>query len=258
MSQSLGIFPEFLLLLLRIMDFVLSLCIEEKFEKLIILIHGFSDNNETFTEVYPSLQARYPQALIIAPVLRDYEKSSVAGKKDYFMYEVACDIKKWITYLVRKQDIPVHIVGHDWGAVVAYKTASMFPELITLMATALYLVKFKGDYLFYLWKFLAPTWNFSEKLLSSVKATLERSEVLDVATAYYRWDVLYDEVPTLIIGGKEDGCMLSQLFELQRRLLKWEKNAKVMLVDNAGHLMHREQPMVVSDSICAWFDNHSH
>lgn len=280
---------------------------KRNFDKLIILLHGFPDTNQTYAELVPFLKKEYKNALFVAPALRGYEKSSLGGKYDYCMYEVASDIKEWICLLSGSSNTPVYIVGHDWGAIVAYKTASLYPELVTLMTTLaipyltnlslfrllfsspfalfrqlwllsymivmqirmLYQAKFQGSYLSDLWRFWSPTWKFTTKQLAEVSAVLGDPAVLDGATAYYRcvvipknwkqirWHVPFDSVPTLIIGGMEDGCMLSQFYEIEKRLLISEPNAKVQLIDNAGHFMHREKPEVVANAIIDWFNAHT-
>lgn len=275
-----------------------------KFQRIFVLLHGFPDTNQTYAELYPLLKQKYKDALFVAPALRGYEKSSLGGKYDYCIYEVASDIKEWILLVKGASQAPVHIVGHDWGAIVAYKTAQMYPDLVTLMATLaipyltnlsilgllfssplillrqvwllsymavmqirmFYQAKFRGSYLSDLWRFWSPTWDFSQRQLAEVSAVLSDPEVLDGATAYYRcvvipknwrqfrWNVPFDSVPTLIIGGTQDGCMLSQLFELEKELLKNEPNVKVQLIENAGHFMHREEPQAVASAISDWFD----
>lgn len=194
------------------------------FSKLIILIHGFPDTSKTFTELWPILASQYPEALIAAPTLRGYERSSVRGPNDYCMYEVASDMKEWIIQLTGNRQIDVHLVGHDWGAIVAYKTASMYPQLIKSMATmaipyltnlsilwllwnypfvffhqlwclsymltmqakALYLKRFQNSYLLDLWKHWSPSWNFTQRQLATVESTFQDEAILDAATAYYR------------------------------------------------------------------------
>lgn len=280
--------------------------LQRRFDKLVLLLHGFPDNNETFTELYPLLQKKYTRALFVAPALRGYESNSLGGSKDYCMYEVATDIKNWINTLADGKNIPVHIVGHDWGAIVAFKTASMYPDLVTSMVTLaipyltnlsllkiilfsplllfkqiwllsymltmqikfLYHYKFGGDYLHDLWRFWSPTWNFSDTQLASVAATLSNPFVLDGATAYYRclltpknwksfrWYVNFDEVPTLILGGTEDGCMLAQLFRLEQKVLATEAKACVALIENVGHFMHRENPLAVASHVISWLAEH--
>lgn len=197
---------------------------KQQFAKLIVLVHGFPDSNDTFSEIWPFLSREYPEALIVAPILRGYERSSVRGPKDYCMYEVASDIREWILQLTKGRQIDVHLVGHDWGAIVAFKVASMYPQLIKSMATMaipyltnlsiiwflwnyplvffrqlwalsymltmqakfLYFKRFQASYLLDLWRYWSPSWSFTQKQLAIVQASFLDEVVLDAATAYYR------------------------------------------------------------------------
>lgn len=281
-----------------------GLCLKKDYSKLILLLHGFPDTNDTFRELFPILEKHYPSALIVAPTLRGYESTSIHGQGNYSMYEIASDVKDWILLLTEGRSVDVHIVGHDWGAVVAFKTASMYPSLVKSMVTlaipyltnisvlwlllhypsvvlqqlwylsymitmqvkALYLWRFKNNYLEQLWRFWSPDWTFTPTQSATVMATLSNTSVLDAATGYYRcvvslknwshfqWHVDFDLVPTLILGGQNDGCMVASLFEVEQQLLSDEDNAQVRIISQAGHFMHRERPDVVGDAICSWFD----
>lgn len=195
-----------------------------RFERLLVLIHGFPDNNDSYHSVMPLLEHHYgSNVLVVAPLLRGYERLSQVDDREYRMVDIAQDVKAWITEIVPNGEIPVHLVGHDWGAIIAFKTASLYPELITSMVTLaipyisnlkpwemawhapqqlylssyfmtmqfkwLYSFKF-GDlgvpgYLDQLWLYWLPDWDFRAEI-TSVRATLGEQGVLDAATAYYR------------------------------------------------------------------------
>lgn len=276
------------------------------FDRLFILMHGFPDNRDSFLQLVPVLETHFgPNVLIVAPALRGYEKSSQDNNYDYSVSSLAQDVRLWILELNPDQRTPVHLVGHDWGAVVAFKTASEYPELITLMVTLaipyltnlrwwqylwyaplqvwcssymlrmqsalFYRAKF-GDllapgYLDELWAHWSPGWDFSAEI-DSVRCTLALVGVLDHATGYYRsiaavenlrhlkWDVDFEQVPTLILGGVRDGCMLPALFELESRILARVPKVKVQLVEGVGHFLHREDPNRVGKFVTLWFDKY--
>lgn len=276
------------------------------FTRLIIFMHGFPDNKDSFVSMIPAIEEHFgSDVLIVAPALRGYEKSSQKGKSDYSIASLAEDVRLWILELVPDQRVPVHLVGHDWGAVAAFKAASEYPELITLMVTLaipyltnirwwqflwyapqqiwcssymlrmqsalFYRYKF-GDllrpgYLDELWAYWAPGWDFSSDI-ESVRTTLALEGVLDHVTAYYRsalslrnlrdlqWEVDFDRVPTLILGGDRDGCMVPALFELESRILAPVAKVKVQLLEGVGHFAHREDPDTVGELVTAWFDKY--
>lgn len=276
------------------------------FDRLIILMHGFPDNNQSYKETAPILTEHFGKnTLVVAPLLRGYEPLSAGPKDEYSMAHVASDVKAWILLLVPEQNKPVHLVGHDWGAIVAFKTAQLYPELITSMVTLaipylanlrawhllwyaprqiyclsymltmqllfFYATKFgdlrKPGYLDQLWEFWSPGWTFGTDI-DSVRETLSQPGVLDSATAYYRnlvtwknrrnlrWPVDFARVPTLVLGGDKDGCMVSALFELEAQLLAPVPKVKVQLLSGVGHFLHREDPTKVGELICDWFDKY--
>jgi epoxide hydrolase 4 len=199
-----------------------------KWSKIIILIHGFPDDNTTFNTLWPGLLEKYPtskRVLLVAPLQRGYEQSSIAsGPLDYTLRHLAEDIKNWIDMLTPDHDVPVHLVGHDWGAMAVYKAASLFPDLIksavtmaipylgnvnplkialfcplqiyyssyfiTMHLASLYRSKFTSqdnyEYLDSLWRFWSPQWNFSADDIASTKHTLSQPNIIDSTSAYYR------------------------------------------------------------------------
>lgn len=276
------------------------------FDRLFLLMHGFPDNKDSFIPMFPLIENHFGgNVLIVAPAFRGYEKSSQKGKSDYSISSLAQDVRLWILELVPDQNVPVHLVGHDWGAVAAFKAASEYPELITLMVTlaipyltnlrwwqylwyaplqvwcSSYMLRMQsaffyrpkfGDlrrpgYLDELWAYWAPGWDFSAEI-DSVRTTLALDGVLDHVTGYYRsalalnnlgdlkWDVDFGRVPTLILGGDRDRCMLPALFELEFRILAPVAKVKVQLLENVGHFLHREDPHTVGNLVTAWFDKY--
>ncbi|PSK39029.1 hypothetical protein C7M61_002338 [Candidozyma pseudohaemuli] len=277
------------------------------FERVIFFLHGFPDNNEGYENVTPIVAQHYKKkVLMIAPVMRGYEASSQGPDTEYKMSDLAGDVRAWILLIVPNKEVPVHLVGHDWGAIVTFKTASLYPELITSAVTMaipylanlrawhylwyaprqiyclsyfmtmqyafLYRQKFGNlqvpGYLDELWSYWSPNWDFS-KQIASVRKTLSEPGVLDSATAYYRnlfrpsiikerkWIVDFEKVPTLILGGDNDNCMVPELYDLEAQLLASTPKVKVQLLSGLGHFMHREDPTKVTELICDWFDKYN-
>lgn len=276
------------------------------FDRLVILMHGFPDNNDSYNEVVPLIRRHFgDNVLTLCPLMRGYEKLSFAPQNEYTMADLAQDVRAWILLIVPEKQMPVHLVGHDWGAIVAFKTASKYPELITSMVTLaipylanlrawqllwyaprqvyclsymltmqltlFYGPRFRGlqepGYLDDLWRFWLPGWDFSKEI-GSVRDTLAEPGVIDQATAYYRnlvtwknrkemrWLVDFNKVPTLILGGDQDGCMLASVFELESQILAPVPKVKVQLLTGVGHFLHREDPRKVAELICDWFDKY--
>lgn len=271
--------------------------------RVIFLLHGFPDNNTSYEGVWPVLSQAFPEALILAPAMRGYEPSSTGSDYDYRSSDLARDVKSWIEQLGDLLGASVHLVGHDWGAIAVYKTATLYPELITsvvamaipLMSNIrplelvwkcprqlylssyfltmqfkfLYGPRFEKDYLDELWRYWSPTWKFTEKDIELVRKTLAQPGVLEGTTAYYRcmfrilniqdrrWLPDFNKVPTLLLGGEVDGCMSSQLYEIQKQKLAGKPNVKVQTMANLGHFLHREDPAKVGEAIVDWLKQHS-
>lgn len=200
----------------------------QNWSKIILLIHGFPDDNTTFNSIWPLLLSKYPESkrvLILAPLQRGYEESSKAENGlDYSARHMAQDLKIWIDLVNPDHTVPVHLVGHDWGAIATYKAASLYPDCITSAVTmaipylgnvnplkiallcplqiyyssyfitmhiaSLYNSKFTAKdnyaYLDSLWKYWSPNWGYTPKDIESTKKTLSATGVIDHASAYYR------------------------------------------------------------------------
>lgn len=277
----------------------------DSYKRVVILLHGFPDNNDTFMQMWPGLEARLSDTLVVAPLMRGYEPSSQGPRDEYHVYQLAQDVKAWIEAVNPRNLHRVHLVGHDWGAVVAFKTASKYPHLVASMVTLAipyltnlswwqlvwyaprqlwclsYMLRMQArclytgaladparpGYLERLWRAWSPGWDFGAAT-ESVRRSLSQPGVLDAVTAYYRqvipwtrleearWPVDFLQVPTLILGGVQDGCMLRELFDLEARLLAATANVRVQLVHGVGHFLHREDPASVGDLICEWLERH--
>ncbi|EAZ63232.2 epoxide hydrolase, soluble (sEH) [Scheffersomyces stipitis CBS 6054] len=282
-----------------------------KWTRVIFLLHGFPDENSSYDEAWPHLAQGFPNEkglLLLAPLLRGYEESSL-GPDEYSTHDVAGDVGAWIKQINPSNKVPVHILGHDWGAITAFKTASRFPELVTSIVTLaipyltnvvpwklawnvpeqlyyssymvtmqlsfLYRSRFeqtgRDSYLDSLWKYWSPTWKYTEKDISKTRARLSDHRIMDATTAYYRaifnpinlingkskWPVDFSQVPTYFIGGAQDGCMTSKLYEWERELLKDEPNVKTTILPNSGHFLHREEPQKVAELAIEFFEKYS-
>ena len=99
---------------------------------LVILIHGFPDGPETFRHQLPALaEAGYRAVAVTA---RGYEASSRPDNGNYSIACLADDVLGWIDALGEHE---AHLIGHDWGANLAFAAARAAPERVkslTLMA----------------------------------------------------------------------------------------------------------------------------
>jgi pimeloyl-ACP methyl ester carboxylesterase len=93
---------------------------------LVILLHGFPDTARTWSHQLPALADAGYRA--VAPYLRGYAPTGVPRDGFYDKATLATDVAALIRLLGGGQ--PVHLVGQDWGAIIAYAVLAAFPELV--------------------------------------------------------------------------------------------------------------------------------
>ena len=182
----------------------------------VICLHGFPDNAGSFRHQLPALAEAGFRAISVT--LRGYERSSIPKNGDYSVEAIAADICAVIDQL---DPGPVHLVGHDWGAAIAYNAAAKAPQdfkSLTTMAVphagrfardglriprqlkmSWYMGFFnlpwvsdwavrRRDYAFIrnLWRNWSPGWSPEPAVLESVVDTLSQPGVLSAALGYYR------------------------------------------------------------------------
>jgi pimeloyl-ACP methyl ester carboxylesterase len=99
----------------------------------VMLLHGWPDTADLWRHQVPALVADHYR--VIAPDLRGFgESSRPAETQAYEMSHMVGDVIGVLDHLSIPQ---VHLVGHDWGALVAWRLASRYPErLRTLTAVS--------------------------------------------------------------------------------------------------------------------------
>ncbi len=92
--------------------------------QVVILLHGFPEQNTMWQPVISRLTAEGYRCL--APLQRGYSPGArPTRRRDYRVDELAEDIRTLIDASGAQR---VHLVGHDWGATVAWRVAQRFPE----------------------------------------------------------------------------------------------------------------------------------
>jgi pimeloyl-ACP methyl ester carboxylesterase len=102
----------------------------EKGSKLVVLLHGFPECAATWNAVGPKLaDAGYR---VVAPDLRGYGGSDrPKDVDDYGVEHLSADVAGLVRALGAER---AHVVGHDWGAMVAWWTAMLHPEVVEKLA----------------------------------------------------------------------------------------------------------------------------
>lgn len=96
---------------------------------LLLFVHGFPEFWGSWKEQLDHFSSDY---LCVAPDLRGYNLS--AKPKDRPAYEVDAlivDLIDWIEHFGRQRAI---VIGHDWGAVLAWRLALQYPEKVQAIA----------------------------------------------------------------------------------------------------------------------------
>jgi pimeloyl-ACP methyl ester carboxylesterase len=96
---------------------------------LVLLLHGFPESSESWRDVLPGLAEAGFRA--IAPDLRGYGGTD-RPEDGYDLDTLANDVVELAHYL--QPGRPVHLVGHDWGGLIAYHVAAMHPEVVDRLA----------------------------------------------------------------------------------------------------------------------------
>ncbi len=196
----------------------------------VLCLHGFPDNAQSFRHQLPALAAAGYRAISLT--LRGYEPGSIPGDGDYTMETIATDILAVIDSL---DTGPVHLVGHDWGAAVAYVAAAAAPERfqsLTVMAVphagrfareglripkqlrlswymgffnipwlSDWAVSRKGyAFIRRLWGNWSPGWQPEPGVLDDVIRTLSQPGVRSAALGYYRAAL---SIKALLVSAKE-------------------------------------------------------
>ncbi|MCU1700108.1 MAG: Alpha/beta hydrolase [Mycobacterium sp.] len=100
--------------------------------EIVVLLHGFPQTSKSWDAVTPGLHEAGYRTLVFDQ--RGYTPS--ARPRGRFAYRISALVGD-VAALVAAVGSPVHLVGHDWGAIVAWATAAGRPELLrTLTAVS--------------------------------------------------------------------------------------------------------------------------
>lgn len=96
----------------------------------VVLLHGFPQQNSSWEQIIPLLTAKGFRCL--APNQRGYSPGArPTRRRDYRATELVKDILALIDASGADR---VHLVGHDWGAAVAWGVAGTAPERLASMS----------------------------------------------------------------------------------------------------------------------------
>ncbi len=97
----------------------------------VVLVHGYPDTHRVWSGVVPLLAAHFH---VVAYDVRGAGASTrPVARRDYRMAKLEADLAAVIDAV--SPDRPVHLVGHDWGAALAWGTAAARPDLVHTLTT---------------------------------------------------------------------------------------------------------------------------
>ena len=182
----------------------------------VLLLHGFPDNARSWRYQLPALANAGYRA--VAVHIRGYEPSSQPADGDYSLEALASDVPAFLDGL---EADTAHLVGHDWGAAIAYTAAARFPHRLRSLTTlavphagrflgeavryprqlrlSWYMLFFQlrgladhvlarrnFDFIRMLWRQWSPGWDIPAAELEHVIDTFHQPGVPRAALAYYR------------------------------------------------------------------------
>ena len=253
---------------------------------LALCLHGFPDAAYTWRHLLPALAGAGFHA--VAPFMRGYAPTAVPADGAYHLGALVADAVA--LHEVLGGDGDAVLIGHDWGAEAAYEAAAFAPDrwrrLVTLavppaaldevlfsdyeqLKRSFYLFMFRDPaglaetavarddlaFLDKLWRDWSPAFQPGEHL-ARVKDCLRQPANLAAALGYYRAAVDQEAAarqapqPTLYLHGARDGCIGVDLVRGAERLLA--PSSRMIVIDEAGHFLHLEEPGQVNDHILSW------
>ena len=245
----------------------------------VLLLHGFPDTHEVWRHQLPALAAAGYR--VIAPDLRGYGDSDAPLQvADYALGHLLGDVIGLLDALDIHE--PVHLVGHDWGAVLGWQLAIHHPLRFASYAAlsvghpyeyrsdsqqllrAWYLLLFSSGR-FAEWLLRQRDWQLFRALVGRHPetpawiASLSRPGRLRAALNWYRANVIgarapaADTTPLPVLGLWSDGDRAlteTQMRQSQRRVggaWRYER------IEGASHWLQLDQPETLNRLLLEWF-----
>lgn len=114
-----------------------------------------------------------------------------------------------------------------------------------------------------LWREWSPSYELPSAEWEALVGTLSAPGVKQAVLRYYRTNLVAQltakpatfAVPTLAVGGAEDGCGDPRLFDISVLPRDFPAGVSVHMIEGAGHFVHLEQPAEFSRLLLNWIDS---
>ena len=243
---------------------------------LVILLHGFPDTAYTWKKTQTILKDEGYRS--IALYLRGYFPSEIPADGDYSLSTLVSDVIKLVEKLGYKKCI---LIGHDWGAMITYAAALLYPNIVTKIITLaipppqvshtnlrerivrphnIYLgwgkiahwwlkkKEFKAlDFFYRQW---SPNWLIPQEHMKHIKQVFSLPGRAAAAVDYYSApmgkeveSIINSAItqPTLVIYGLDEPKVRLSMFSNAESVLT--DTSVVSAFKKAGHWPHRESPI---------------
>ena len=243
----------------------------------VLLLHGFPDSSRLWRNQVPALVAAGYR--VIAPDLRGFgESDKPESVDDYHVLNIAADVLGILDALGVER---AHVVGHDWGAVIAWAVAAFAPDRVDRLAALSVghpgalaertIEQFEKSWYMLMFQFRgvaeeflrADDWHRFREFAREARdieqyvADLSRPGALEAALAWYRanlppevWVTPPPEVPavqasTLGVWSTEDMALTEDQMVRSGKFVTgpWRYER----VEGAGHWMQLDQPERVTE-----------
>jgi pimeloyl-ACP methyl ester carboxylesterase len=248
----------------------------------VVLLHGFPDTPPSWTELETALVAAGWRVTV--PWLRGYHPDTIVAGRPFDAETLGRDALALLEAIGAQRAV---LVGHDWGALIAYAAAALAPERVPALVTlaiphpsllertpaSLWAVRHffalklpwaerscrRANFAYFdeLYARWAPDWSGIERdeSLARVKQALSSPETLSGALDYYRAIPLAGRPRVLerpppvpgLIVGADHDLVEPELFHRTAALMP--DPSRSLVVDGAGHWPHRERPDLVLTEI---------
>ena len=254
----------------------------------VVLLHGFPQRNDSWNAVIDRLTAQGYRCL--APNQRGYSPGArPSRRRDYRMSELVADLGALIDASGAQR---VHLVGHDWGAAVAWAAAAEMPERLATVSPisvphpAAFIKSFatsrQGLASWYMFVFQLPRipeWLLMRRNGTMVAELLRRSGQTPVAaerdaqamsepgalTAAINWyraiplsnpraNAQKISVPTMYVWSDQDTALLPKAAHETARYVSGEYRFEIL--PGVSHWIPDEQPDKLADLLLDWFAAH--
>jgi pimeloyl-ACP methyl ester carboxylesterase len=254
----------------------------------VVLLHGFPQHNDSWDAVIARLTAQGYRCL--APNQRGYSPGArPPRRRDYRIPELVGDLGALIDASGAQQ---VHLVGHDWGAAVAWAAAAEMPERLKTVSPvsvphpAAFIKSFTNSrqglaswYMYFFQLPRVPEWSMKwrngammSKLLQQAGQTpaaaahdtqaMREPGALTAAINWYRAMPLSNprainqkvSVPTLYVWSDGDTALMPKSAHNTARYVDGEYRFEIL--PGVSHWIPDEQPDKLADLLLEWFAAH--